>query len=150
MGYLFLIEPVIGMWQRHLSLAVSKDQSPRWVRRIAMLLRLSLLATIIISVVGSARINSVISNPSLATSVQNTRKASYILSLVVAGLAMFALITTTRRFGLAINGSMYIGAIGVCLIIIGVYRVVQVYSTNPHSAARSSAAFWILQILFEL
>lgn len=30
-GYLFLMEPVIEMWRRHVATAVTADIAPRWV-----------------------------------------------------------------------------------------------------------------------
>jgi len=34
-GYLFLLEPLVEMWRRHVATAVHKDHAPRWVNRIS-------------------------------------------------------------------------------------------------------------------
>lgn len=34
-GYLFLMDPVIEMWRRHIATAVSKEDAPRWVTRLS-------------------------------------------------------------------------------------------------------------------
>jgi len=148
-GYLFLIDPCVEMWQRHLASAITKDQYPGWVRRMGVLIRMCLIAAIALTVAGSAMISSAISDPSKLSEVKTLREAGYVLSLAVVGVLLVALIGTHVSFGLAINGTLYILVPTCCLIIVGVYRVVQVFTNNSSAPVRSTAAFYVLQITFE-
>ena len=65
-------------------------------------------------------------------------------------ITVLAIIATHVIYGLDVRRSGYLMIPAACLIIVGVYRVVQTYTKNPSAAARSDAAFWVLQILFEL
>jgi len=151
-GFLFLIEPIVAIWQRHVDSAMPRNQRPRWVMRLALVLRLTLIAAIGTAIAGAAQTSNAFSNPSDTASVNTVRQlreASYILSLAVVAVAVFATILTHFSFGLDARRTAYLLVPSGCLIIVAVYRVVQTYTSNPSAPARSIAAFWILQILFE-
>jgi hypothetical protein len=69
---------------------------------------------------------------------------------VVVAVAIFAIISTHISFGLDTRKTGYNLLAALPLLVVAVYRVAQCLSTNPDSAARSLAAFWILMVLFEL
>jgi len=148
-GYLFLIEPCVELWRRNLSSAISKQDYPSRVRRLALLMRISLLAAIGITIAGSALVSSAISNPNQLDTVKALREAGYVLSLAVVGVLLVALVFTHVEYGLAIVKTGYILLPACCLVIVGVYRVIQVFTNNASAPVRSDTAFWILQITFE-
>jgi hypothetical protein len=82
--------------------------------------------------------------------IVDLREASYVLSLVVVVIAILAIVRTHFRFGLNVRGTGFLLIPAACLFIVAVYRVVQAFSHNSADAVRSSAAFWVLQITFEL
>jgi len=148
-GYLFLIEPLIALWNRHIATAVRKSQRPGWVRRLALFLRLGLLACIGTAIAGSALISGAVGNPSKESTVKQVRDASSIMAIVVIVVTTNAIILTHIRLGLDARHTLYLLAIAVPLIIISVYRTIQIFTANPSAAVRSKPAFWILQVLFE-
>jgi hypothetical protein len=68
----------------------------------------------------------------------------------VVVLIALALALTHFRFHLANLRSAYMLIPIISLLIVAVYRVVQTYTFNPSAPVRGLAAFWILQIFFEL
>ena len=68
-------------------------------------------------------------------------------ALIAVGL--LALAATHFTFGLDAEGTGFLLVPGLSLLIVAVYRVAQTFS-GPGAPARSKAAFWVLQILFEL
>ena len=68
----------------------------------------------------------------------------------VSVVALFAIIATHFSFGLDARRTAYMIPFILALIVVALYRLIQTYSTNPDAAVRSAAAFWILQMLFEL
>ena len=69
---------------------------------------------------------------------------------MVVAVCIFAIISTHITFGLDTRKTGYNLLAALPLLVVAVYRVVQCLSTDPDSAARSLAAFWILMVLFEL
>lgn len=65
-------------------------------------------------------------------------------------IALFAIVSTHFSFGLDARRTAYLIPLIVALIVVSIYRLVQTYSTDPDAAVRSAAAFWILQMVFEL
>ena len=82
--------------------------------------------------------------------VRNLRKAAAILSFAVAVIALGAIIATHVTFGLDARRTIFLIPVDLCLIIVSVYRLVQTFSTSSTDRIRSPAAFWILQMVFEL
>jgi hypothetical protein len=69
---------------------------------------------------------------------------------VVVGVLIVAIVATHFSFGLDVRRSGYNLVATLPLLVVAVYRVAQCFSSNPDSAARSDAAFWILMVTFEL
>lgn len=68
----------------------------------------------------------------------------------MVGIAIFTIVATHLTFGLDVRKTGFNLILAVLLLVVAVYRVAQCFSTDPDSAARSLAAFWILMVLFEL
>jgi hypothetical protein len=111
---------------------------------------LSIIAAIAITAAGSGLINSAITNPSTLTTVKSLREAGYIISFAVSAIVLIALIATHFIYGLAAKGTVYLLIPIFSVFVVGIYRVIQVFTYNPTAPVRSPAAFWVLQILFEL
>ncbi|KAL7419809.1 hypothetical protein Q5752_005725 [Cryptotrichosporon argae] len=148
-GFLFLISPVITMWSHHVASCAPKAEQPGWVRRLDLILQLVLVATIALSIAGASLISSASSGGTSTSTVQALRKASYILSLVVVVLTLGAILVTHRRFHLDARGTLALLVLALLLLVVAVYRVVQIYATDPSAPVRSTAAFWVLQVTFE-
>ncbi|KAK1925272.1 hypothetical protein DB88DRAFT_483378 [Papiliotrema laurentii] len=149
-GYLFLMEPVIEMWRRHVATAVSVHEAPRWVTRLSWVLKYALLAAIGTAVAGASMISSALNDSSTMSTVISLRKASAILSFSVAAITLLAILSTHVRFKLDARRTAYLVPLSCCLIVIAVYRLVQIYSTDPSATIRKPACFWVLQMVFEL
>ena len=115
-----------------------------------MLLRLCLLAAIGTAIAGGALTSSAFDSASGIATVRSLSQASYCLSLVVVVIAVLALVLTHFSFGLDATRTVYILAPATCLFIVAIYRVVQKFTTDASAPVNSIAAFWILQITFEL
>ena len=63
---------------------------------------------------------------------------------------LVGLFMTYRVFDLDARRTSYLLVPALSLLVVGVYRVVQTFSTNASDPVRSLAAFWVLQITFEL
>lgn len=149
-GYLFLMEPVIEMWRRHVATAVTADVAPRWVTLLSRLLKIALLVAIGTAIAGASKISGALDDPSELDTVKSLRKVSSIVAFGVSVVALFAIIATHFSFGLDARRTAYMIPFILALIVVALYRLIQTYSTNPDAAVRSAAAFWILQMLFEL
>ncbi|WWC87771.1 uncharacterized protein L201_002663 [Kwoniella dendrophila CBS 6074] len=148
-GYLFLIDPVVGCFNRQIEYQMSKDERPRWVNRLTWLIRILVITSIITAVAASSLISSALSNPDQLSTVTGLRKASIIIAFACVVVCAIATILTSFHFKLDMRGTIYILALCGCLIVVSVYRVVQTYSSNPSAAVRSRVAFWVLQMLSE-
>ncbi|ORY29509.1 hypothetical protein BCR39DRAFT_531841 [Naematelia encephala] len=148
-GYLFLIEPIIGLWKLHLASAVTQEAYPTYVNSLARVLRLLLIAAIATAIAGSSLISSALNDSSELSTVRQLRQASAILSMVTVVITALSVIVTHVHFSLDARRTVYLLIVAACLIITGVYRVVQVYNHDMTAPVQSKAAFWILQILFE-
>jgi len=80
-GFLFLIDPVIEVWRRHIASCLPSHQQPGWVRKVAIILKIGLLAAIATGVAGAAQVSSAFDSQSGIDTVKSLRKVSYILSL---------------------------------------------------------------------
>jgi hypothetical protein len=69
---------------------------------------------------------------------------------VLIGVGLLALIATHFQFGLDARGTGFLLIPACSLLIVAVYRVAQTFASDPNAVSRSKAAFWVLQILFEL
>lgn len=57
---------------------------------------------------------------------------------------------TQRKFDLPTRKTYYVALPALALLVVAAYRVAQTFSMNPSDASRSKAAFWVLQMFFEL
>lgn len=80
-GFLFLVEPVISTWQRHVAAAMPKAHQPRWVLRLAQVLKITLIAAIGTAIAGGAQTSSAFDSQDGIDTVRTLREASYCLSL---------------------------------------------------------------------
>lgn len=80
-GFLFLIDPVIEMWRRHIAACMPAHEQPGWVKKVAVVLKIGLLAAIGTGVAGAAQVSSAFNSQSGIDTVKSLRKVSYILSL---------------------------------------------------------------------
>lgn len=148
-GVLFLVDPILSLWERLVREAVPADEMPRWVKTLTRVLRLGLLAAIITTIVGSSMISNAISDPSKISQVVHLRKISSGLTLGVIVVALLAVGSTTVSLGLNPRRAGLLFAIGIPLLVVAAYRMAQIAITNADSAVRDAWAFWILQMLFE-
>ncbi|KAK4687254.1 hypothetical protein P7C73_g2866, partial [Tremellales sp. Uapishka_1] len=148
-GYLFLLEPLVSLWELHVASAVATEDRPSWVHTLVRVLRVVLLATIGTAVAGAALISNAISDPSDVSTVTALRKSSAILALVVVVIALAAIVRTHLQFGLDVRGTAYLLGLGAWLVIVAVYRVVQTFATSPTAPVKNLAVFWTLGITCE-
>jgi hypothetical protein len=146
-GYLFLCDSLVALWQANVETHSPLSIQPSWIQKIARILRLLLLVTIILTIV-SANLNS--SYESNNNTGANIRHASYCLSFAVAVVTLLAVTLTYFELNLDFRRTAYILIPAISLIIAGIYRVVNSFSTNEAHAIRNLASFWCMQALFEL
>ena len=72
------------------------------------------------------------------------------MAFAVSVVALFAIVSTHFSFGLDARRTAYLIPLILALMVVSIYRLAQTYSTDPDAAIRSAAAFWILQMVFEL
>ncbi|WVW80032.1 hypothetical protein I302_102005 [Kwoniella bestiolae CBS 10118] len=149
-GFLFLIEPVIGCWKLQIDSDMSQEDRPRWVKRLATLLKLTLLAAIITAIVGSSMISQALGSDYYMSVVKSLRHASSVLSFCTVVIAALAAILTSVKFSLDKRGTIFILSTAGCLIVVAVYRMVQNFTTDHDAPVNSRVAFWVLQMVFEL
>lgn len=154
-GYLFLCDSLISLWKRNVEAVIPIDEAPGWVQRLARILRLLLLAaiaTILASSIMSAGMYNGSGPPpeSEISQVTTLRHASYCLSLAVPVVLLFTLVLTQRFFDLPKRKTYYIALPALALIVVAAYRVAQTFSKSASDPARTKAAFWVLQMFFEL
>jgi hypothetical protein len=80
-GFLFLIDPVTQMWQRHVALCLPKHEQPRWVRQLATVLKVGLLAAIGTGVAGAAQTSKAFDSQDGVNTIKTLRQVSYCLAL---------------------------------------------------------------------
>ena len=80
-GYLFLIEPIIGSWKRLIDHHNGRQGSARWPTIVQWTLVIVLVITIVLSVVAGAIVSKAFDNPGELKTIVHLREASYILSL---------------------------------------------------------------------
>lgn len=80
-GFLFLIDPVVELWRRHLASCLPKHEQPRWVLKLSTLLKIGLLAAIGTGVAGAAQTSSAFDSQSGIDTVRMLREVSYCLGL---------------------------------------------------------------------
>ena len=68
----------------------------------------------------------------------------------VAIILLFSIVATYTKFRLDARRVALLATLDIPLCVVSVYRVAQIFSTDPNSGARSAVAFWILQIVMEL
>lgn len=145
-GFLFLISPIIELWKRHVLSEVSMADRPRWVATLTKICQLVLLAAVITAVVGA----SMMSYDTSTTTINALRRVSYILSMVVVVITLLGVVYTHFHFTLNTRGTAFLVWVCAVCTICSVYRIVQIFSTNPDSAVRSHAAFYVLQAAMEV
>ncbi|WVQ64802.1 uncharacterized protein L199_002971 [Kwoniella botswanensis] len=149
-GFLFLIEPVNGCWKLQIDSDMSQEDRPRWVRRLATLLKLMLIAAIVTAIVGASLISGALGNHGQLILVKQLRQASNVLSFITVVVAAITAVLTYFKFSLDTRGTIFIVTTASSLTVVAVYRVVQTF-TNDHGApVNSRVAFWVLQMVFEL
>ncbi|WVQ78763.1 hypothetical protein IAT38_000854 [Cryptococcus sp. DSM 104549] len=149
-GNLFLIEPIIACWKLHVESDVSEAERPAWIKRLAMALRFCLIGAIAIAIAGSTTISSALQDSSKLSTVTTLRKVASILALAVIVLAIVATTLTHYHLNLTLRPTLWLYAVEVPMLIVSVYKLAQQVSTSADDAVRSRAAFWVLQMLFEL
>ncbi|CED84358.1 hypothetical protein [Phaffia rhodozyma] len=149
-GFLFLIDPIITIWKRHVESVTPQSQHPRWVLQLSRILRILLIVSIATTVVASSLISSALSKPSVIDNVRTLRKVSAIVTLITIVILLFAAIRVNMAFPVSRKGTVYIVAVTMCLMVIAVYRTEQTFSTGNTNSTAARAAFWICQMLFEL
>ena len=80
-GFLFLIDPVIEIWRRHIASCLPTHEQPGWVRKVAVILKIGLLASIGTGVGAAAQTSSAFDSQSGIDTVKHLRQVSYILAL---------------------------------------------------------------------
>lgn len=143
-GFLFLIQPTLEMWKRHVYSEVSKDEQPEWLRKGVRIADLVLLAAIITAVVGASEMSS--GDMDLARTM---KRVSCALSLAIVGITLLGSIYTHVHFGLRIRPTLVLVVLSLLCLVVAVFRIVQAFSTDPTDASHSRAAFYILQITIE-
>lgn len=148
-GYLFLLQPLASLWRRLVDISVPPPH-PAWVRGVELLLTIALLAAIAcIAASGGLTNNAFYSSSSLNTVIA-LRHASYCISLGVVGINCIVLAFTYFSLGLEPLQTLFLVPPHIALLIVGIYRVAQTFEMNPNSGIRSIAAFWVMEIFFEL
>jgi hypothetical protein len=104
-----------------------------------------LLAAIITAVVGS----SMTGNSNSTSLVKTLRRVSYILSLAVVIVTLVGVVYTHFHFSCRTGPTLLLIAVSALCLVVAVFRVAQIYSTNPDAPVRSRAAFYILQVTME-
>ncbi|KAL1410350.1 hypothetical protein Q8F55_004358 [Vanrija albida] len=145
-GFLFIISPVIDMWRRHVLSEVAKNERPQWLLRLTNLAQLTLVAAIITATIGGSLVGTSVAT----TTITGLRKASYVLSLAVVVLALIGIMRTHRIFHLQKRGTYFLIAISLFCMVCGVYRVVQIFTTDPKDPVRNYITFYILQGAMEV
>ncbi|KAK8861472.1 hypothetical protein IAR55_002292 [Kwoniella newhampshirensis] len=148
-GYLFLIDPYIQCWRRHVEGNVSRLDRPVWLKPLAWSLWGLLVISIIITVLSGALVNKAFESQSWLTAVRGLRHAGFILSMVVVAVTAMVIVVTHYQFKLPTWKTLYLLIPTCCLVTVAVFRVVQSFTDNPTAAVRSRAAFYVLQMLFE-
>ena len=92
-GFLFLIDPVVQLWQRHVALCLPKHEQPRWVHQLALLLKVGLLAAIGTGVAGAAQTSSAFDNEDGVETVRKLREVSYCLALGMSSSLLVLLVS---------------------------------------------------------
>lgn len=80
-GFLFLIDPVIELWRRHVATCLPAHEQPGWVRKLAALLKVGLLAAIATGVAGASKTSDAFNSQDGIDTVKHLRQISYCLSL---------------------------------------------------------------------
>jgi hypothetical protein len=96
-GFLFLIDPVIELWRRHIASCLPTHEQPGWVKRAAWILKVGLLAAIATGVVGASKTSSALNTQDGAQTVQQLRKVSYVLALGTSSLSRKHIFLTGKR-----------------------------------------------------
>ncbi|WVQ64801.1 uncharacterized protein L199_002970 [Kwoniella botswanensis] len=149
-GFLFLIEPVIGCWKLQIDSDMAKEDRPSWVKRLSWALKLILLAAILTAIVGSSMISDALKDQAKLDTVRQLRDASSILSFGTVVVAAIAAILTAFKFSLDRRGTIFILSAAGCLIVVAAYRMVQTFTSDHDAPVNSRVAFWVLQMVFEL
>jgi hypothetical protein len=87
-GFLFLIDPVIELWRRHIASCLPTHEQPGWVRKVAIILKIGLLAAIGTGIGAAAQTSSAFDSQSGIDTVKHLRQVSYILSLGKSSLTL--------------------------------------------------------------
>ncbi|WWD16629.1 hypothetical protein CI109_101058 [Kwoniella shandongensis] len=148
-GYLFLIDPYVESWKRHVQGSVPRAIRPYWVKPLAFSLWVLLFICIIVTTISGALVSRAFDSQSWLTAIRGLRHAAFILSLAVVLLLAFVIIFTHFYFALSVSRLLHLLIPTCCLIVVAVFRVVQSFTTNPDAPVRSVAAFYVLQLFFE-
>ncbi|WRT65580.1 uncharacterized protein IL334_002525 [Kwoniella shivajii] len=148
-GYIFLIDPFIQSWARHVEGNVPRSERPSWVKPLRWTLWGLLLVSIIITVIAGAVTSDAFKSKAWLNSVKGLRQTGYYLTLIVIVFLAIVTIFTHFHFRLPIFKTLYILTPTCCLMIVAIYRIVQTHTTSPNAPVRSLTAFWILQMTFE-
>lgn len=163
-GFLFLIAPLITIWRYHIACHNLRAGQPLWTKAVTWTLWILLWAAIIAAAVSGAITSKAFDSDSARLAVKALRELSYVLSLgeftrrpgdrkltaAVVTFLVFVTIWSHFHFGLSQVKTLYLLLPVMCLLVVASYRVAQTFESNPASAGRSKAAFWVLQITFEL
>ncbi|GFZ42693.1 hypothetical protein JCM24511_00410 [Saitozyma sp. JCM 24511] len=151
-GYLLLLEPILVLFKRTVDAAHPKHRyarEPLWLLILLGTCWAGLLAAVAMTVAAGVMISDAIDQGTGVQTIINLRHASYITSLIIVGCILFALLICFAAYRTSVKQTLYL-LIPICaLLVVGVYRVVQTYTTSPSAAARKLSTFWILQITFE-
>ena len=161
-SYLFLINTLIDLWQRHLeSSANHRDaesdpdhpshggQQKSLIRGIAMFLRLLLVASLATAIAAGILLRKKVNQNEEMKIIADVLKASYILSLASTILTVIAKLVTHVTHHRSLKKTLLLSAYSVPLIIAGIYRVVEVFRPNVKATKNELAAFWVCTIFFE-
>lgn len=151
-GYLFLISTLASLWNRNVDGHLPAPH-PAWVTRLSRLVQLVILAAILTAIFSGSTMGTALDNPSDTSkldTVRNLRHATVVLSLAAIVLVSIGNAVTQVAFGTPKRQTMYLYGPCAALVVVSVYRVCQNTITDPGSAAQSKAAFWVLEMLFEL
>ncbi|CAD6571049.1 MAG: hypothetical protein TREMPRED_000143 [Tremellales sp. Tagirdzhanova-0007] len=174
-SYLFLINTLIDLWQRHLESSANHrdansdpaqyqgddddDTLPAHsshgnngksvIRFIAMFFRLLLVTAMAAAIAAGILLRNKVNPNEERNLIPDLLKASYVLSLASTILTVIAKLVTHITHHRSLKRTLLLSAYSVPLIIIGIYRIVQVFKPSEMATKRELAAFWVCTVFFE-
>jgi len=157
-SYLFLINSLIDMWQKHENQKYTdnpdfvptahSEKKAKWVKYVAWFLRGALLASLVTAISGGAVLGRNFNNDQKVTVIRNLVKASYILSLATTVVGILGILVSHFTNHRSVKKTLFLLSYSVPLMVVGIYRVVEVF-TGYHATTRQLIAFWVAMALFE-